>query len=128
MIENSILGIIGIITGVIILISTSGFVYFMLSAYKYGSIKDANKFFGSYMFNNPKRYIFAFLSIVIAAILLATGFIASFIVSFFMNPLSIWEILSSATLIALAAFFIIFTSIDHPKAFLNYIKFLKNKK
>ena len=128
MIGNDILGIVGIITGVIIFISTVGFVYFMLSAYKHGSIKDTNKFFGSYMFNNPKRYILAFSFLVIAAVLLAIAFIASFIVSFFINPLSIWEILSSATLIALAAFFVVFTSMDHPKAFINYIKFLKNKK
>ncbi|MCL4396968.1 hypothetical protein M1494_01305 [Candidatus Parvarchaeota archaeon] len=128
MIENEVFGLVGIISGAIILVSTLGFVYFMLSSYKYGSREEANKFFGTYMFNNPKRYILAFLFLVIAGSSLAIGFISAFIVSFFINPLSIWELLSGIAILALACFFVTFTSIDHPKSFLSYIKFLKTKK
>ncbi|MCL4362715.1 MAG: hypothetical protein QXD02_05125 [Candidatus Parvarchaeum sp.] len=128
MIENGILGIVGILTGTVILISTLGFIYFMRSAYRYGSRDEANKFFGSYMFNNPKRYIIAFLFLVLAGMSLSIGFIFAFIASFFISPLVIWELLSSVSLIALAGFFVTFTSIDHPKSFLSYIAFLKAKK
>lgn len=128
MIENEILGVVGILTGTVILISTLGFVYFMFSAYRYGSKEEANRFFGSYMFNNPKRYRVAFLFLVLAGVSLSIGFIFAFISSFFINPLSVWELLSSISLISLAGFFVTFTSIDHPKAFLSYIKFLKSTK
>jgi hypothetical protein len=128
MIGNEILGVVGILTGIVIMISTLGFVYFMWSAYKYGSRDEANKFFGSFMFNHPKRYIIAFLFLVSAGISLSIGFIFAFISSFFINPLSIWEFFASLSLIALSGFFVTFTSVDHPKVFLSYIKFLKTKK
>ncbi|MCL4376467.1 hypothetical protein M1558_03175 [Candidatus Parvarchaeota archaeon] len=125
---NEIFGFVGIISGAVILVSTLGFIYFMFSSYKYGSREEANRFFGTYMFNNPKRYVLAFLFLVIAGSSLAIGFISSFIASFFINPLSIWELLSGIAILSLACFFVTFTSIDHPKSFLSYIAFLKAKK
>ncbi len=127
MIINLILAVVGIISGIIILISTVGFVYFMITASKYSSRKEANKFFGSYMLNNSLRYMLAFVFLMIAAMSLAIGFITSFITAFFLNPLSVWEVAGIISIANLAAFFVTFTSIDHPKQFLNYIRFLKKK-
>ncbi|EFD92399.1 MAG: hypothetical protein BJBARM5_1797 [Candidatus Parvarchaeum acidophilus ARMAN-5] len=128
MILNEILGLVGIISGVVIFVSTIGFIYFIITAYKYGSKTEANKFFGSYMLNNPIRYVFAFIFIVISAVSLSIGFIASFIAVFFFNPLIIWEVSGTVAIISLACFFVAFTSIDHPSRFLSYIRFLKNKR
>ncbi|MCL4373174.1 hypothetical protein M1384_03880 [Candidatus Parvarchaeota archaeon] len=125
---NEIFGVVGIISGTVILVSTLGFVYFMLSSYRYGSREEANRFFGTYMFNNPKRYILAFLFLVITGSSLAIGFISAFVASFFINPISIWEFLSDVAILSLACFFVTFTSIDHPKSFLRYVAFLKTKK
>ncbi len=127
MIVNAVLGIIGIISGLAMIISNVAFVYFMVSASKYSSRKEANKFFGSYMLNNPKRYMLAFGFLLIAAISLSVGFIASFIMVFITNPLLIWEIAGTISITSLAVFFILFTSIDNPRQFIDYIKFLRSR-
>ncbi len=125
---SMVMGVVGIISGVIMLISGAGFVYLMLIGAKYSSRSEIDKFFGSHMLNNPKRYMFAFACLVIGAISLSIGFIVSFIASFFINPLVVWEIAATITIASLSAFLVAFTSIDNPKFFLDYLIFIKNKK
>ena len=124
---SEILAIVGVISGVIILIATAGFIYFIVAASRYGSRDEANKFFGSYMLNHPRRYTFAFSFLVIGTVALSIGFISAFVAAFFMDPLHIWEITGAVSLTSLTVFFVTFTSIDNPKQFMAYIKFLKKR-
>jgi hypothetical protein len=122
---SEILSIVSLISGIFMLVSTGGFAYILLSATKYSSRQNANKFFGSYMLNNPFRYTLAFAFLTIAAIVLSSGLIVSFITLILFDSTSVWGIAGTIALANLAVFFIVFTSMDNPKQLLNYVRFLK---
>ncbi len=113
--------VLSFISALITIVSISMFEFFRLRIIHKSSVEEFNKIFGAMMFNNPRRFTIAFLSLSIGALILAVGFVINFILSFYIQTPVVWEAFSGVTLVLVAIFFLFFTGVYKVKVWKLYL-------